>query len=231
MKRVLRPILFAVLLLAFWSIGTPATADGQNEATSQNLVADGGFEDWGPAPKASGDSKQPFPTYGADGVPVNWTCSAEITPGVSDPSIKSQTGVYRDQLLKHLGTSSLRLEAGAVTDIIGAYTQFNCEGNSRYKVKCWVRGENIVSLRNEGILVWTRYGSIKDFWQHNVWSAQSPNPHNGTFGWQPYEFTVVSNPTAQTMIITLQLRNASGKAWFDDVEVTKIGTVAAVESY
>jgi hypothetical protein len=58
-----------------------------------------------------------------------------------------------------------------------------------------------------------------------------PTAHDGTFDWTKAQMTVDTNDTAGTMALTLQLRRASGKVWFDDVEVKKLGPVTAVKSF
>lgn len=206
-------------------------ADPTTQPVAANLLPNPGFEDWRPAPAKPTNPSAVYPTYGPDGAPVSWNCSAEITPGVNDPNIKGSASVNRDQSIAHSGKSSMLLANASPTDIASAQCQTAVEPSTRYRLKCWVKGDGITSPRGDGILIWTRYGAKADFWQKNTWSANAPTPHNGTFDWKPYEFTVDTDAKAQVMHVTVQLRNAAGKAWFDDIELTKVGPVVAVESY
>ncbi|HEY3331143.1 MAG TPA: hypothetical protein VGK19_14035 [Capsulimonadaceae bacterium] len=196
-----------------------------------NLVNNPGFEEWAPAPAPPKDPKQAFPSFSADVAPARWNCVAEITPGVNEPSIKSSASVAKDETVKHSGKSSIRFINGATTDIIGCVTDFAVEPNTHYKVRMWVKGEGIVSNRNEGVMLWTRYGAKADFWSNNKWTVQLPPVHAGTFDWQAFEYFVDTNDNAELMHVTIQLRNASGKAWFDDIELVKAGAVSKTESY
>jgi hypothetical protein len=199
-------------------------------AWPQNLIRNGGFEAWGPAPAPPRDAGIPFPKFGADGSPVDWNGAAEITPGVHSSDVHSDTAIYCDAVVKHAGRCSVRVENRNITDIVGLYTRIPVEPNTVYRVRCWERGANIVTVF-DGVLFWARYGPTSGWDQHNTVVASRPPNHAGTFDWSLHEFNVETGSDAQIMDITLQLRNASGTAWFDDAEVTKLRSIVRVPTY
>jgi hypothetical protein len=223
--RLLCAVAFLLCALA---LAMPCAGDA---LLSVNLVSNGNFDIWAPAPSPPADPKAVFPTFGPDGAPADWHCSAEITPGIDDPDIKPGAGIFRDQTVKCAGQSSLRFENGATTDIASAFAQFDIEPNTRYKVSCWVKGENIVSSRNDGTIVWVQYGPKANIWAGGRVAAHVTDTHVGTFDWHHVEYAADTDDEAQTMHVTVQLRNASGKAWFDDIQVIKIGPIVHVDSY
>ena len=188
---------------------TPFLALAAATASTVNLVADPGFEDW-PTPD----------------VPKGW--EASDTP--MDPKGPKQGVVTRDPAA-HGGTSAVRITNGLATDITQVSQLVPVEPNSLYHVRGWYKGANIQSSDGNGVLIWTSPGPTQDFYGHASYTAQAPPTRVGTFGWQPFDLKINTGPNDGLLSLTPQLRRASGTVWFDDLEVVKTGTITPVESY
>jgi len=194
-----------------------------------NLLSNGGFDSWVAAP-ACGSARE-FPRFGPEGIPAGWNWGAEVCPDVTSPDIHFGGGIFRDSSFKHDGDCSARFENPNVWDIVALWREIPVESNTVYHISCWCRGENIVSTRGDGVLFWARWGPRKEFWRTNTVIASAPETHSGTFDWQSHDFTVETGDDTQIMDVTIQLRNASGTAWFDDMQVVKMRTVDHVPTF
>lgn len=198
-------------------------------APARNLVDNGGFQMWSPAPDRGGARE--FPRFGPEGIPAGWSWGAEVSPFVTDPSIHCDAGIFRDDGVKRQGTCSVRFENPHVWDIVALWRQIAVEPNTVYLISCWSRGEAIHSANGDGVVYWARWGPTQGFDRHNTVIASAPSVHSGTFDWTRYDFTVETDADTQVMDITVQLRNASGTAWFDDFEVAKLRSVVHVPTF
>ena len=178
-------------------------------ASTANLAANPGFEDW-PTPDA----------------PKGW----EVSDTPLDPKGPKQGVVSRDPSA-HGGTAAVRIANGLATDVTQVSQMIPVEPNAIYHVRGWYKGADIQSTDGNGVLIWTSPGPAQDFWGHARYTAQGPPTRTGTFDWQPFDFTIDTGPDHTQLNLVLQLRRASGTVWFDDVEVVKTGAVTPVESY
>jgi len=200
-----------------------ARADG---APSPNIVQNPGFESWA----VITDLGNPPIKTDAGSMPVSWDPDAEAP----DPKVSSGTyscGVFKDTIVKHGGNASVRIESGRTVDIGGIIQQMDLEPNTKYQVTAWYKGDNIVVDGDAGVFIWAVYGPKDDYWNHMTFWAKKPDVHDGTFDWTLFKDTFDTNATAGTVRLTLQLRKATGKLWFDDIEVRKIGPVTPVKSF
>ena len=206
----------------------PASTEDMR-AVGPNLLLNPGFEDWAKSDQTVDPKK--LPTLGTEGVPAQWLLSPESSK--PNPLVKPAVAVYKDTAVKHGGTASVRLEAKAPTDIIGAMQFVPVEPDTVYTVRCWLKGENVGSgvQNGGGAMVWANPGPAKDYYTHWEPHFNIPKVKDGTFEWQPYEFTVTTGSDAGQMSVVFQLRNASGKLWYDDVEVVKNGMVKQIKSF
>lgn len=91
-----------------------------------------------------------------------------------------------------------------------------------YSFEAWARAVDIVTLGDEfGVCVYVgQYnaeGNLIDGTDYYFFQE-------GTFDWQPADLKFVSNPKAESLIITLFL-NGSGTVWFDDVSLFDEGDI------
>jgi len=203
------------------------------ETPAANLLANGGFEEWQPA--ATGGDPRNTPQL-PDGLPANWSVLQEAYERADDPQFGVQGTVARDTTVKHSGAGALRLVNGLRTDITEvSQGPFAVQPNSVYRVRCWVRGEGIAANSQDGcgVIVWgnTGPGAPGSSWARQTPLAKTPTTRTGTFDWQQFEFQVDTAPDTGWLRVALQLRRAGGTAWYDDVEVTRLGSVHPVESY
>ena len=194
-----------------------------------NLLQNPGFEAWQKPDAAT--APKTLPTLGTAGVPAQWLLAPESSK--SDAPGRPAVAVFQDAVVKHGGAASVRLEAKSPTDIIAVSQFVPVEPNTVYAVRSWMKGEGIgVGAQNGGgAIVWASPGPAKDFYAHYEPHFNVPKVNNGTFDWQPYEFTVTTSEDAAQMPVTFQLRNAAGRLWYDDVEVVKLGAVKQIKSY
>ncbi|HEY3329887.1 MAG TPA: hypothetical protein VGK19_07700 [Capsulimonadaceae bacterium] len=181
----------------------------------KNLVANNGLEAWEVGTAAE------IKTDGGN-LPVNWQPDKEVFGGVKDNPGPFSGGIFKDTTVKHGGASSVRLESGRACDVVSVWAQLDVNPKTKYQITAWCKGENIVTA-GDGAYVWAVYGPSQDYWSHQTHNAVKPTVHDGTFDWTKVQFTVDTNETGEEMHLVLQLRRATGKLWFDDIEVTKLG--------
>ena len=202
------------------------TAAGADATAPANLVTNPGFEVWA----ASTSFGTPAAITDAGMLPAQWLASPETQAPKDNPG--TYTGaIHKDATVKHSGNASLRLESGRGCDIIGAMQWVNLEPNTKYDITFWYKGDNIQVDGDGGVLVWAVFGPKADYWNHMTFNPTHPAVHDGTFDWTKGQFTIDTKDTTSQMILTLQLRRATGKLWYDDIQVTKAGAVTTVPSF
>ena len=203
------------------------------EDAGPNLLANGGLEQW------QTDHLPPAgPNVPAllDGLPTGWSVSQEAYERGDDPAFVVRGAVSRETALKVAGEASVRLTNAANTDITEvSQGPFAVQPDAVYRVRCQVRGEKIVLNARDGcgVIVWgnTGTGAPGDQTIGYQYLPRTPTPKAGSFDWQGFEFFVETGPQASWMRVALQLRRASGTAWFDEVAVNLVAKVHPVESY
>jgi len=213
--------LLVIALLAGGCAADPGTA--------ANPVENGGFEKWTPASKqVQGTNWCPrLP----DGLPDGWPIPNVI--GRSDQS----AAIGLDAKVHHGGDRSLRMENGNPFSTVELTQSVSVEPNTRYQIRMWVKGEAV--SRSGGAVVHIVGSSDNSKTNRNLWGGsitgmdwyKSPSPNNGTFDWAEHVFTLDALPTTRAFKISLELRNASGTLWYDDVQVIRIEKIVPVESY
>ncbi|MFZ4778286.1 MAG: hypothetical protein ACOYM3_23185, partial [Terrimicrobiaceae bacterium] len=179
-------------------------------------IANGGFEDWD-AEYAQIPGKEV--KLGSDGAPLSWQ--------VEGSSAGGGVSLMKDTLVKHSGLASARVEVAETGDGVFLDQLFSVEPSTSYLVRIWVRGKDIVPATGKahgGILIWANSGPARGFFANQKSLAKKPARASGTFDWQLFEFPVETSSEAARLKIGLQMRTASGTAWFDDVEVVKSDT-------
>jgi len=142
----------------------------------------------------------------------------------------------KNVFLRYGSDQSLRMENGNPFSTVEITQSVDVEPSTRYQVSMWVKGDSVG--RSGGAVVHI-IGSSNNKMDRNLWGGaiqgmdwyKSPSPNNGTFDWTEFVFTVDALPATRALKISLELRNASGTLWFDDVGVTKLEKIIHVESY
>ena len=227
-KSILAPVLWCVLVAAAAGfLGAPHSAFAA--ARPRNLLANGGFEHWTkPTPQQLAAQGKGGPKLRSHLAPAGWQYlgQSRYGPGPVEGS------VARDAKVKHGGKYALRITNGLPSDITDVNQMIPCRPNSVYRLRCYVKGRAIKPNPNDGVgaMVWLNYGP-KSFWQHQTASAHNPPQYRGTFGWEKLAFTVNTGPQAAFLMVTLQLRRATGTVWYDDVKLIRQGGYKHVKSY
>jgi hypothetical protein len=225
MNRGIKKVMGLSLLLSL--VATYGYAAAKPEIETGNLVTNGSFEKWQQLPAKIAQPAFKMP----DGVPVGWKAYQSAYETKSNPDFKIKGAIFKDEKVKHNGKSSLRIENGLITDITEVHQIFPILKNTEYLVRVWVKGEDIVpnTKGGAGVIVWANFGPKKHFQRRSFYKI--PKKSTGTFGWQLVEFTVDTDSKAEVMVVVVQLRRATGKAWYDEVEVLPQGVVKPVESF
>jgi hypothetical protein len=212
----------------------PAPAATVTPAPSVNLLVNGGFEGWQALDANSVQRPQVrnVQLTPAGQSPLGWT------PG-REPSKNTQpTGtIALDEQVHHGGRRSVRLENRDMRDI--TYVQYSTEQgdaahrlqpNRRYALRWWVKAEQ-VDARGTGpmMMMYTVSAHAGKTWRTNE-AEPSPLP-KGTFDWQRRELVFVTDAHTQFAVFNLQLRWATGTAWYDDIELVDLGPAVQVETY
>lgn len=194
-------------------------------AGGTNLLTNGGCDEWTTGTTRTRPADLPKLPHGT---PAGWSARQEAYERGERPEFEIQATVARDDQVKHGGAASARFTNALTTDI-GELGQgpLAVEANSLYRVRVWVKGDAIVPNGKDGcgVIVWANQGPRGES------LARSPQVKSGTFDWQLCEFEVETAAECQTLTVKLQLRRASGTAWFDDAELVRLGSVRRVESY
>ncbi len=229
----------ALAVMASFSLACAEDAGAPGAPPGQTIVpvANGGFETWEPLDQnaANSDYIKSLKLIPENQGPKAWG------PFSEDTRERHMTGtVAMDEEVRHSGLRSVRIENGLKTDICGvSYSteQFaktpedprNIKPNRHYLLRWWVKGENVDG--NGPLLMMCglsgKNGALKraDSYEQGVALP------TGTFDWQRRAFTFITDPEARWVVFSFQLRWASGKIWYDDVELIDLGPVVHVETY
>jgi hypothetical protein len=204
-----------------------------------NLLVNGGFEDWAPlAPGVASRQDVRNVDLSPPGQgPVGWLPMRELTRD------QTRTGrISLDETIRHGGQRSVRLENGDPRDITVLYYStepfvghpddpHNIKPSRRYRIRWWVKGENVVPAGAGPILMlfyYSRRGGHDTRTDTYEIGVELPK---GTFDWQRREFTFITDDAARWLGFSLQLRWSTGTVWYDDVEMVDLGPVVTVETY
>lgn len=223
------PLLFVV----GWLFGIGASA-----AFAQDLIENGGFENWAPldANRARGDRQNLVlipPNLG----PAGWIPIHERTKAPGQTAT-----IAMDEQVKHGGARSVRIENRDMRDVtLVMYSTEpfakrpddprNIRPNRRYRMRWWVKGEN-VREDGTGPILMMFVTSEKDGKPGRA-NASEPGGSlpEGTFDWQQRQFVFITDENAKWAAFTLQLRWTTGTIWYDDVELIDAGPVVQVKTY
>lgn len=147
---------------------------------------------------------------------------------VETSSSQPTSTVSQDSLIKHGGNYSVKLENSNGEDSVAVSTrEIPIDPAQHYRVKVWVRGENIESAsKDSGVFLWIHQGPKEEFWSNE---ASIRKPHRipdaiGSFEWMPFEVDVTPRPQDNLMRIAVQIRKSTGSLRVDDVELLPVTT-------
>jgi len=186
-----------------------------------NIVINGGMEIWVPVKPYSGPNPEPIRPEGLE--PEGFDTSMEVE-GDQTVAVK----IAPDKLFKHGGDYSVRIEnteQEQTGDI--SLREISVEPNTKYMVRMWIKGEDIAVDKDplHGAAIWVKYGPDQDFWGSPSTKSEIkiPELREGSFPWTKFEFTFDTLPDTALLRVYLQLRKATGKIWYDDLEVIPFG--------
>ncbi|MEK6794301.1 MAG: hypothetical protein AABZ39_05970 [Spirochaetota bacterium] len=181
--------------------------------SGQSILTNGGFEIWQPF---TGTVSARTPTLPDTMLPNGWTAAQEKPGGAVRKSSTAADGTY-----------SILIENREAT-ITSVETMVGALPNTKYRIRLTVKGENISST--DGVYVWHNTGPASDFWNKQNRKSTVVPGSSGTFDWKEFSSTFETASDTAVVRFVLQLRNTSGKAWFDNVtlirEETSMGKVS-----
>jgi hypothetical protein len=190
-------------------------------ANPEILAPNGDLEQWVEAP----ENRPPQHIATADRlVPANHNIIIETTPeGQAALPAASQ-----DSLIKHSGNYAIKLTNSTGENSVALSSkEIPVEPGQRYRVKVWLRGENIEAVSKESaVFVWVHQGPKEQFWAEET---SIRKPHRvpdalGSFEWMPFEVEAETRPEDNLIRIAVQLRKSTGDLWVDDVELIPVAT-------
>jgi len=138
-------------------------------------------------------------------------------------------GAKLDEVFKYSGKASLRLE-GDPTNRLGL-TQYlpTLKPNTRYRLRYAIKTRDVIPNTNGPVYFCGVYGAGLNIWAgkgRNLWfPAGSVITGNTRWIVMGFDFDTVPNQSSGTYYLRIDLRNASGVAWFDDVDIQEISSV------
>jgi len=164
-------------------------------------------------------------TVDVENVPIvieikNSSFESELNNWVQNPTDGSATYSV-DTLVKHTGSKAVKITSTAPSTkphIWQASNENSIIPGKSYKFWVWVKTNNVAkttSSPEDGV-------GIRLLWANNFFSQiyntnYIEGPTGTTNGWVKISTTVVAPQNAQRVQVALFLRNATGTAWFDDV--------------
>jgi len=212
------PTLSALLLL-------PVFAGAEPVDSPDNLIGNGGFEQWQivPAKDIARRLGQPyqFPILVEDLTPDGFRLNCEL--GGDPPGVT----IARDSEERHSGEYSARIQNhdGAQKGSINT-KEIPIQPSTRYKLSFWYKMQEV---EGNGVCVWISHGPKQSFWSNRKSSHHRPPESRGSSDWMRYEVEFETLPDSENSLFTLQLQNALGTVWFDDFTVMPLGPVQKEE--
>ena len=208
-------------------------------ARGQNLIENGGFEDWAPidANFARGDALKNLVLMPPNLSPAGWTPLHERVKHTERTATLAM-----DEQVKHGGARSVRIENRDMRDVscmMYSTERFarqpndprNIRPNRRYLMRWWVKGENV---REDGagpiLMMFYMSGKNGKLSRTNTNETGDSLP-KGTFDWRPRQFVFITDESATWATFSFQLRWTTGTIWLDDIELLDQGPVVQVKTY
>ena len=178
-----------------------------------NMLADGSLENW---------KQQTEPAKGLE-LKDQLTLDLGRTGGIrNERESNPATLVERDATVKHGGEYSIKI-TNRTHDAIPVVSIFDIPvtGNTKYRFSCWIKGAGVDRTNAHGIYGGFTAGSHATFWSDNQGQIKTED-WAGDWDWRKFETEVVTHPTDQQAMVQIQLRNATGTIWVDDLELVKV---------
>lgn len=208
------------LAVVAWILGLAVMASAQT--TASNVIKNGDFERWEAFVPAASHKIHPNVPGGLS--PVDWRFYADALKSPENSASSAKVSIFRDDQVVHGGKYSVRIENGNGTDIGLVNTpMFEGKPDQTYKLRVWYKGQDIKvgAAQGAGICFYVNQGPTK-FWSEPTIKPVVPKTRVGTFDWRKIEIVFKTKPNTTTLFLGLQLRGATGQAWFDDVELIEV---------
>lgn len=183
-------------------------------------ITNPGFEEWRPftPPTHPAEIKRTPQLNGQ--IPATWS-AAQVSLDPQDAPLT--VVITKDENTKHTGNASVRVENTTTNEVAELSHDFiKVQPSTKYTLKFWVKAENLVLNPKgiSGIAVVANTGPVTDFSGKQTRRMGKPTgTTETTFDWQQFEYVFQTEAAAEQLNLRIQLRGASGKAWFDDVEL------------
>lgn len=194
------------------------------DAAPANLILNGGFENW-TSSAATGTTN---PGFAISQAPDNWRAAA-VSSNANAPSTVS---IARDQDIRHGGRASLQITNSRLTDTgVVSSREFSVLPGHTYICSVWYRAKNVAKDGDGvGIAFAVAQGPSGAASTDMRISPVVPKINTGTFDWRRLQIRCTTLATTRTMRVDLELRRATGIAWFDDVVVESDDTAPVFQA-
>lgn len=204
-----------------------ALATGLSSAlpSDDNILLNGNFNEWESRHTVRHEERPP--TILNDEIPSGFGVHQEAYEARDDSSFPLSVSFARDDENTRDGNPSVKIENASPTDIgVLAIPAFEALPDQIYRFTGWYKGLDIDPNPKDGVGVcfWYSEGPAETFWTEKTAQIQIPETHRGTFGWQKYEFTFKTESGTRKIMLSAQLRRASGTAWFSGFELVPINS-------
>jgi hypothetical protein len=189
-----------------------------------NLIPDGGFEEWGGMRSKSSLGELP---YENDEAPVYWR--AQLYP--PDRQVGSRPLVAKDSHIKHGGDYSLRMDLVEEEVMFGVSMQNESgsrlnvvpvEPGQRYVLRGWFKGKDLSPRGKHGtVLAALIYLSPDRIFDEGAKrkTVTLPIRDEGTTEWTAFEKEFETSPEENSLWLSFRVLATDGKIWLDDVEI------------
>jgi len=192
---------------------------------SDLLIQSEDLEAWEAYQPSANDPKFESP----DGFPIG--CFPHFYPNSSQggsPEDAVDYTISQDTKVRQSGESSVRLEARRSSCDFGLHFKpATVEAGKRYRIKLWLKGENIPSgNRHNGTLIRWQAGTTSSYWggeeQQSGVSDLPGKVLEGTFDWTPVEFEVQLNENSSNLGFRVILQGVQGTLWIDNASIEQV---------
>jgi len=185
------------------------------EDKKENIASNSSFEQW--VEFKGVIKKNKTPKMQDKQIPKDWNVGMHTTT----KGVKVTGAVLKDVKVKHKGESSIRIENSTSTDISEVIRwDLMVKPNTTYKISVWVKGKDITlnSKWAPGAAIWASAGPEKGFWG-NKKGIHKFMKQGGSFDWTQLTCEFTTRKIDEQMIVNIQLRQAKGTLWIDDIEI------------
>lgn len=142
-----------------------------------------------------------------EGMPSNWQVYATDT---------KHKYCYPDKGINAGSSVAIEFQSKDTDKVAALVQNINIDTTKKYKLSGWMKTENIEGTGASIKIDW------KDATGRYIGESSIMSSQTGTIQWTNFEGDITPNKNAAKATIVLELRNCSGKVWFDDISLTDI---------